>query len=297
MLTAVNENKEKIYAYEAKKKDEKGQKINYYCPECGCELILRQGSKNIWHFAHKNLQEQCMLRMYDNESLEHIAMKSIVKKIIERDNDCLISDLEHRVGSKIADYYFEVKDRFGGIKKIVVECVHKHTDIDVFRHKNEYYVEQGVYVIWIFNLDYFTYANNTFQEEVRINEIIKESHTMYYGKIYAIDIINELIYGIHLDSVLRQGEDHGFGYGPIDWSEYEDWKMGEGFGQDPQIYIDEHYLYHIENEYHLKRTKSPNPKLIKNFTINSFKRAWDNNALKYLPYRRNVANTYILKWW
>jgi competence CoiA-like predicted nuclease len=121
MLVAVNENGENIYAYEAKKNDENGQKINYYCPECGCELILRQGTKNIWHFAHKDSQEVCIFRKYDNESPQHIAMKFTIKELIERDNDCLISELEYRVGSKIADYYFEVKDKWGSIKKIAVE--------------------------------------------------------------------------------------------------------------------------------------------------------------------------------
>ena len=45
-------------------------------------------------------------------------------------------------------------------------------------------------------------------------------------------------------------------------------------------------------KYSLKSTRKPNPKLIKKFVINSFKKACDNHALKFLPYCRNVANVY-----
>ena len=37
--------------------------------------------------------------------------------------------------------------------------------------------------------------------------------------------------------------------------------------------------------------------LIKEFVVSSFKKAWDKRSLKFLPYRRNVANVYLSKWW
>ena len=291
MLVSVLENNEKVYAENAIKTDEDGNKIKYYCPECGSELVLRQGTKNIWHFAHKDDNGICVFRKYDNESPQHLAMKYAIKQIVERSNECIVSDLEYKVGSKIADYYFEVKDNWDNLRKVVVECVQSHTDIDVFRHKNEYYAKQGVYVIWLFNLTRFLNKDNSFKDEVRINEIIKECHTMYYGKVYAVDIHNKVIYGVHLDKVVRYGNDETF----IDWSEYEDWKMWEGRGLDPQEYINEHT--YTKQDRVLRRTKRPNPVIIKDFVISSFKRAWDSNSLKFLPYRRNVANVYMQKWW
>ena len=286
MLVSINEDGEQIYAHEALKTDKKGQKINYYCPECGCELILRQGTKNEWHFAHKDDNGICVFRKYDNESPQHVAMKYAVKEIIERSNDCITSELEYRIGSKIADYYFEVKDRWGNLKKIAVECVQSHTDIDVFRAKNEYYVKQGVFVIWVFNLTRFLNKDNSFKDEVRINEIIKECHTMYYGKVYAVDIFNKVSYGIHLDGVLRITPEKEV----IDWSEWDDSMYQED-------YFEEHTITIPAKEYYLERTRKPNPKLIKEFTIDSFKKAWDATSLKFLPYRRNVANVYLSKWW
>ena len=273
MLVSINEDGEKIYAHEALKTDEKGQKINYYCPECGCELILKQGTKNAWHFAHKDDNGICVFRKYDNESPQHVAMKYAVKEIIEEYNDCIASELEYRIGSKIADYYFEVKSRFGGIKKVAVECVQSHTDIDVFRAKNEYYVKQGVFVIWVFNLARFTNKDNSFKETIRTKEIHKECHTMYYGKVYAIDIHNKAMYGIHLDKI----------YKDIEVNEYYD-----EFGD---------YQERVNGGYFLKSERILNPILIKEFVVSSFKKAWDTTSLKFLPYRRNVANVYLSKWW
>ena len=278
MLTAITSDGIKVYADEVSKDDG----LKYYCPECGSELILRQGTKNIWHFAHKDDNGICVFRKYDNESLPHKMMKRTIKEIIETHNDCLVSDLEHKVGSKIADYYFEVKSRFGGIKKVAVECVQSHTDIDVFRAKNEYYVRQRVYVLWVFNLTRFLNKDNTFKEEVRINEIIKECHTMYYGKVYAVDIINKVVYGIHLDGIVRE----------VGEQELIDWDSWDG-------HSDPNELAYTVGGYSkfLKGTKAPNPMLIKEFAITSFKRARDSNSLRFLPYRRNVANVYMTKWW
>jgi len=279
MLTAIREDGKKVYAHEVYRED--GDK--YYCPECGSELILRQGTKNIWHFSHKEDNGICVFRKYDNESLPHKLMKKTIKEIVEEYNTCLVSDLEHRVGSKIADYYFEVKNRFGGVSKVAVECVQTHTDIDVFRAKNEYYVKRGVYVIWLFNLTRFLNKDNSFKDEVRVNEMIKECHTMYFGKVYAIDIINKAIYGIHLEKILRETEDTEY----VDWSEWDEFEYQED-------YFEEHTIVVPGRKYYLKGTRSLNPKLIKDFAVTSFKKALNDN---FLPYRRNVANVWMKPWW
>ena len=266
MLTAIREDGVKVYADEVFKTDTYGNKIRYFCPECASELILRQGTKNIWHFSHKDENGICVFRRYDNESLHHKLMKKTIKEIVETYNDCLTSELEYKIGSKIADYYFEVKGGFGKVRRVVVECVQSHTDIDVFRAKNEYYVKQGVYVIWLFNLTRFTNI-------VRTNEIIKECHTMYYGKVYAIDIPNEMVYAIHLDKIVRETDFVTL---------YDEW--GEEYTVGGSSYT-------------LKSDRKPMPVLIKEFIVNSFKKAWDSNSLRFLPYRRNVANVYLEKWW
>ena len=268
MLTAIREDGVKVYADEVFRED--GAK--YFCPECGSELILRQGTKNIWHFSHKEDNGVCVFRKYDNESAHHKRMKMIIKEITEADNDCIVSDLEHKIGSRIADYYFE-KKKFGGVKRVAVECVQSHTDIDVFRSKTEYYAAQGVYVMWVFNLTRFLNKDNTFKDTVRTNEILKECHTMHYGKVYAVDIHNKKIYGIHLDKIVREKEVVTL---------YDEW--GEEYTVGGGSYT-------------LKSDRTPVPMLIKEFNVSSFKKAWDRNSLDFLPYHRNVANVYMEKWW
>ena len=129
MLVALDENGTRIYAENAIKTDENGNKLNYYCPECGDELILRQGTKNIWHYAHKNTDVLCNRLDGWGESIIHQRMKAAVKKIIERDNHCLKSELEWKLGNRIADYYFEIKDRFGNRKKVGIVCALQHNPV------------------------------------------------------------------------------------------------------------------------------------------------------------------------
>jgi competence CoiA-like predicted nuclease len=204
MFVAVTEDNERVYAEDAVKTDENGNKIKYYCPECGGELILRQGTKNIWHYSHKEGNVICHFRKGGGESYTHEVMKYKIKQIVEKYNKCSVSELEWKIGNRIADYYCEIKKGVR-IRKIAFECVHKHTDIDTFREKTEEYYDKGVYVIWLFNLDKFLSSPHVFKREVRINEMIREAHTMYFGRCYAIDVSNEVVYGIHLDPIFREG--------------------------------------------------------------------------------------------
>lgn len=197
MLVAINEDNIRVYANEAKKVDEYGNKIKYYCPHCHSELVLKQGFIKIPHFSHKS-KSDCPFQ-HEGESYTHELMKNVVKEIIERDNDCLVSELEYPIGNRIADYYFERESHWirrgedtPKIKKIAVECVHKHTNIDDFRKKNVDYTNMGIYVIWIFNHDIFDGYHTK-----RINTIMKEAHVLGCNSIYTVDIKNKDIYHVH----------------------------------------------------------------------------------------------------
>ena len=277
MLVAVNEDGKRIYAKDAVKTDENGNKITYYCPECGSPLILRQGTKNIWHYSHKSSDIMCNW-LKGGESIVHLTMKETVKEIVERDNKCLVSELEWKLGSRIADYYFEVKDRYGNRKKVAVECVHKHTDIDVFREKTEYYAKNNIYVLWIFNLSRFLDYSH-FKNEMRINEIMKECHTMYFGRVYAVDLDNKVMYGIHFNSAKRWVEEQEL----IDWDSWD----GHSDPNDLAYTVGGYYKY-------LKGTKTPFALLIFQFIVDSFSRAKPD---RWLGYVRTPCGTFTEKWW
>ena len=195
MLVAINENNMRVYANEAKKVDEYGNKIKYYCPHCHSELILKQGSIKISHFSHKS-KSDCPFQ-HEGESYTHELMKNAVKKIIERDVDYLISELEYPIGNRIADYYFEI-NKNGKIYKIAIECVHKHTNIDDFRSKNVDYANMGIYVIWVFSYGIFKGLT-----EKRINAILKEAHILGFDTIFTIDEENVRFYLVHFNDVKR----------------------------------------------------------------------------------------------
>ena len=271
MLVALTEDGNRIYADEAQKKDQYGNRNKFYCPDCGSELTLKQGTKNIWHFSHKDGNTICIFRKGKRgESIIHQTMKKKIKEIIERDNEVIVSELEWKIGSRIADYYCELKVHFGNIRKVAIECVHQHNDIDEFRAKSKYYYDRDIYCLWIFNLTRFLDKNNSFKEEVRVNEIIKEAHTSYFGKVFALDIANEIIYAVHLSNILRETESVTL---------YDEW--GDEYDVGGESYF-------------LRGTKSPSPVLVNELKLNKFTR---KKADSFLGYNRSVCMVDLPKWW
>lgn len=210
MFFALNDDKIKVSAWDSEKRDGKGNLINYYCPECGEQLTLRKGEIYSHHFSHKGDSTCRLSTSSGGESDIHAFMKYKMCKIIEEDNNVIESDYEYRIGDMIADYYCTLKDNNGKVKRVAVEVVHKHTDIKDFIDKNEYYYKQGVYCLWIFNLDRFINRYDDifesdvgfkFKSSVTINEIIKNAHVLNFGKIYALDRFDDTIYAIHLESL------------------------------------------------------------------------------------------------
>ena len=59
--------KDQLYAYNSAKEliriDNAQHQEKYYCINCDGEMIPKQGKKNKWHFAHKNITPKCK---YDN---------------------------------------------------------------------------------------------------------------------------------------------------------------------------------------------------------------------------------------
>ena len=219
MLVALDDKKERVYAFNVDKHDSKGNLLKYYCPECGEELILRKGNVYQHHFSHKSKDTICRLRDDGGESDIHNFLKYKIKKIIEKDNNPLIkSEIEYPIGSRIADYYCEFKDDYDKKRKVAVEIVHKHDNIKDFIDKNEYYYSKKVHCVWVFNIDKFTSKTKTvtsnigmdeivknnsgdFKETINVTEIIRDAHVMNFGKVYALDPFNERIYGIHIESI------------------------------------------------------------------------------------------------
>jgi ssDNA-binding Zn-finger/Zn-ribbon topoisomerase 1 len=75
-MGAINETTNKMeYADVALKK------YKYSCPECSSELILRQGIKNVSHFAHKSLSNCCYYDRQGETALHHNAKYLLKNKL------------------------------------------------------------------------------------------------------------------------------------------------------------------------------------------------------------------------
>lgn len=285
MLVALNNKGKRIYANPHLKRSEE-----YYCPECGEKLIFRNGTINIPHFAHTG-DSICHFRKGGGESSIHNFMKKTIKEIVERDNTVDFSELEWRIDGKygdyvIADYYFLKKDRYGKARKCAVECVYKHEDLPHFLNKNDFYFENNIYPIWIFDLNKFLDSDNDFKEEVRVNSIMKEAHKINFGKIWALDYDNQAIYAIHLDTCKTYVEEY----------EYTDWESLMGEFEATGEWQDESAYQRTVGGYYKNKpnTKRPIWQYVKKFNVNSFslKRA-DN----FVSYDRLIASPFMKPFW
>jgi hypothetical protein len=82
ILGAINKiTKEYIYPKIANKNDK------YICPECNKDLILKQGSIRIHHFAHAKDNQKCNYYDKPSESQIHKDAKMLLKKILEQEHN------------------------------------------------------------------------------------------------------------------------------------------------------------------------------------------------------------------
>lgn len=123
ILGAINKiTKEYIYPKIANKDDQ------YICPECNKDLILKQGSIRIHHFAHSKDNQKC--NYYDKpfESQIHKDAKMLLKKILENEenikfirkcnNRCCIKKYKIQYLSDTIEILLEYKFNFNNSNKI-----------------------------------------------------------------------------------------------------------------------------------------------------------------------------------
>ena len=128
MEFALNDNNEKTHASQADKKQ------NYYCPLCNGKVILRRGQINIEHFAHKN---KCVdTWKYDMSEWHSQWQKQFPKKnqevVIEFNGE------KHRADVMACGY--------------VIEFQHSPITAEEFSERNQFYLNYGKKVIWIFDV-------------------------------------------------------------------------------------------------------------------------------------------------
>lgn len=150
MQIAIDENNVRITAPNAKTAKK------YTCPICGDEVILRQGSINIWHFAHKS--SECVDTWNYDMSEWHLSMQN---RFPEEQREVVIS---HNGKIHRADI---LKD------DMIIEFQHSPISIDELRDRNLFYREAGYKVAWVFD----------FSEQYDIGAIVdypRDDNTLMY---------------------------------------------------------------------------------------------------------------------
>ena len=135
MLTAINTEGIKVSADKADKKEK------YFCPTCGAEMILKQGAKISWHFAHPS---ECKDNWhYEEKTPWHKNWQD--KFSIENQEVVMLTDEE----IPRADVF---------INNTVVEFQHSNLSLEEFNKRNDFYTSLGYRVVWVVDM-FEDYAN------------------------------------------------------------------------------------------------------------------------------------------
>ena len=130
MQIAMDEDGKRILAYNTKVGD------NFLCPICGGDVILRRGSINIEHFAHRP-NECCADNWHYDMSEWHYSMQ---ERFPEEQREVIVNYMgqTHRA------------DILHG--KQIIEFQHSPISIEELEERNNFYNAAGYSVAWVFDV-------------------------------------------------------------------------------------------------------------------------------------------------
>ncbi|MDU6278322.1 MAG: competence protein CoiA family protein [Staphylococcus haemolyticus] len=132
MLIAINQQGEQVYAHRAKKQD------SYFCPHCSSQLLLKCGTKNIPHFAHK-VDSVCYCAKQESE--QHYFVKCFIAK--------MLSQLHYHVQ---IEPYCPTIQQYPDIlvnSKYVIEIQFSRIDIEEIIERTKGFKQLNMEVIWL----------------------------------------------------------------------------------------------------------------------------------------------------
>ncbi|WP_210364557.1 competence protein CoiA family protein [Bacillus sp. REN3] len=145
MLIANRKSGEKLSLAERWKKEELSairNKEKFYCPECNEEVILKLGSKRIWHFSHQ-AGSSCESQ-YERESDYHLSGKlKLFEWLVKQGIDAELEKFDPLVRQK-PDIAFS----WNG-KKYALEYQCSVIPEELFIKRTVRYLENGYIPIWI----------------------------------------------------------------------------------------------------------------------------------------------------
>ena len=163
MLVAHDKNGNRIYA------NDKERHLDCFCPACGEPVIHKKGEIKKHHFAHR-IDVSCPYgKDKDSKSEWHIHMQELFPH----------ETLEVRFKDKtsgevhIADVYLESS-------KTVIEFQHSPIDIEEFRKRTLFHVNEGRRIVWVFD----ERGNNPDSEYGRLRQEIDSSYQPCHARLH-----------------------------------------------------------------------------------------------------------------
>ena len=247
-ISALTGNGAEILANDAVKGE------NYFCKECEEKLILKKGNHRCHHFAHQS-ESDCSFTG-GGETEKHYLMKYAIKKIIEEEIKPSVSHVEHWIGSKKADYYFEL-EYLNSTRKVAVECVYKHTSYDDYLEKRDYYQREGIYCIWLFEYRLLVSDNKEQQNHptIRLTDLRKD----------IVENQNQTFQNKDSLLIINIEEDRPqLGYLHLRDNKYKDWEVKRFYKEE---WINHFHLDFYDYQYVEVRTSSLDVKHRKNVLV------------------------------
>lgn len=129
MQIAIDTEGKRTLAYNAKNGDD------YLCPICGGSVVLRQGSINIAHFAHRS--NECADNWHYDMSEWHYSMQ---KRFSEEQREVVVKYMGQTHRADISH------------RNQIIEFQHSPISIEELEARNDFYNAAGYSVAWIFDV-------------------------------------------------------------------------------------------------------------------------------------------------
>lgn len=166
MLVALNKRRQRVLATFATKE------FQYFCPACGCPVVLKRGNKVVSHFAHKNLLER---NCFNNETVKHYTGKLVLAQMLMKQGfhveiepflkeikqipDLIIND-KYVIELQFSTIpYRQIIQRTEGLNKLGYKVTWLLEDVDIFQSKVKFSHFQSMFInpytrrLFTFNLE------------------------------------------------------------------------------------------------------------------------------------------------
>ncbi len=181
MLIALHEN-QRVDAFSANKGP------TYFCPNCGDEVILKQGRIVIHHFAHKPPTDCSWAK---SETREHLLAKTVIRDAFR--NRSYQAEFEAEILSGAGDRRADVLLTNRSGRRVAIEVQHTPILYDAIERRTGAYAIAGAPVIWVGILtktmrgDVETVSNGLQIEQYVIRPWEKWAHAYYFKNLWYID--------------------------------------------------------------------------------------------------------------